>query len=258
MAQPRALILRTAGTNCDRETAYAFGLAGAETDFLHVNELVHNPRALDAVQVLAVPGGFTYGDDIAAGKILANQLYHHLYDKLVDFVERDRLVIGICNGFQVLAKTGLLPGWGGGAADQRITLTHNDEGRFECRWVHLSSPGSRCVFFPEAGQIALPVAHAEGKFVTKAKDDLKKLIDSGQVVFRYCAPDGSEPDYPDNPNGSMDRIAGVCDSTGRVLGLMPHPERFVRREQHPNWTRGGLPKEGDGLALFRNAVNYFG
>ncbi len=250
------LVLRTAGTNCDRETAHAFELAGAEAHFEHVNRLIDRDDLLDDYQVLAIPGGFTYGDDISAGKILANQMVHHLGDALRAFVDKGRLVIGICNGFQVLVKTGLLPGFSE-VGTQTVTLSANDSNRFEARWCPLKSSGSRCVFFPEPGQIMLPVAHGEGKFVADSKKTLDQIAEGRQIVFTYCSPAGSSPEYPDNPNGSQLDIAGICDPSGHVLGLMPHPERFVRREQHPSWTRLDLPEEGDGLQVFKNAVAYF-
>ena len=256
MAKPKALVLRAAGSNCDQETGHAFEVAGARTEYVHINRLLDKPDLLEGFQILAVPGGFTYGDDIAAGKILANQMVNHLCGPLKKFVDRGRLVLGICNGFQVLVKTGLLPGWDS-LGRQSVTLTNNDSNKFECRWVHLESAPTRCVFFPRTGRITLPVAHAEGKFVAAGQSALKRLADNRQIVFRYVAPDGSPPGYPHNPNGSQMDIAAITDTTGRVLGMMPHPERHVRPQQHPRWTRGEANPVGDGLALFADAVKYF-
>jgi phosphoribosylformylglycinamidine synthase I len=264
--KPRALILRTAGTNCDAETAYAFDLAGAVPEPLHINRLLQNPALLDRYQILAFPGGFSYGDDIAAGRILANQIGHHLGDACRAFIDSGRPIIGICNGFQVLVKTELLPGSPAGSdrVGQTCTLTHNDCGRFIDRWVHLGVRPSKCVWTQELqsagrGVIELPIAHGEGKFVPGGDTIRHGLRENAQVVLTYARSDGSPArgQSPDNPNGSVDDIAGVCDPTGLVFGLMPHPERFVDPTQHPAWTRmNPLPAEGQGVAIFRSAVKH--
>ena len=262
MADVNVLVLRAAGTNCDREAVHAFELAGAKVRSLHVNRVLEEPAVLGDFQILTLPGGFSYGDDIAAGKILANQLLHHLAGALHEFVEADKLIIGICNGFQILVKTGLLPGNskanpGSGQPRQLVTLTYNDSDKFEDRWVHLEAASTKCVFLQSPARIYLPVAHGEGKFVTSSPDVLQALNDNDQVAFRYTTADGSEPAYPDNPNGSMEHIAGITDPTGRILGLMPHPERHVHRTHHPRWTRISPDHQPDGLAIFTNAVDYF-
>jgi len=259
MSRPRTLVLRAAGSNCDRETGRAFELAGAFAELVHVNRLVDGSKKLANYQILAVPGGFTYGDDVAAGKVLAIELVQHLGDALAEFVGRGGLVIGICNGFQVLVKTGLLPGAEYGSGADRAaaaTLTFNDSQKFEDRWVTLL-PGGRSVwteglFTP----IRLPVAHGEGKFVARTEEILERMEGAGQVAFRYLGADVAPADgaYPANPNGSARDIAGVTDSTGRILGLMPHPERYVHSWQGPSWTREPEKREGDGLAIFRAAV----
>jgi phosphoribosylformylglycinamidine synthase len=246
--QPRAIILRAAGTNCDGETAHAFALAGALTQTLHINRLLENPALLDEFQILAIPGGFSYGDDIAAGKILASQIAHHLPDRLRNFVAAAKPIIGICNGFQVLVKTDLLPGPLAGRSGQTATLTNNDSGRFIDRWVRLRARGRRCVWTVGIGDIELPIAHGEGKFVPADDAVRTALWDNDQVAMVYAG---------ENPNGSVDDIAGVCDASGLVLGLMPHPERHVDPLQHFAWTsRRPLPAEGDGLQIFRNAVKH--
>jgi phosphoribosylformylglycinamidine synthase len=260
MVKPRALILRTAGINCDAETAHAFELAGACSTFLHINRLLEDASELDRFQILAVPGGFSYGDDIAAGKILANQITHHLREPLHEFVAAGRPIIGICNGFQVLIKTDLLPGSIAGRTGQTCTLTNNDCGRFVDRWICLSTRSHKCIWtqgLPPV--IELPIAHGEGKFMTADEPVRRALWDNDQVALVYVKSDGSatQGEFPHNPNGSVDDIAGVCDSTGLVFGLMPHPERHVTPLQHPAWTRlPKLPPEGQGLAIFRNAVQH--
>lgn len=262
---PRVLILRAPGTNCDLETAHAFELAGAETERLHVNQLLEQPKLAEKFQILCLPGGFSYGDDIAAGSILASQLRHHLRDCLEDFRAREGLILGICNGFQILMRTGmLLPDEESGPL---ATLTLNNSGKFEDRWVELGTDtgidGQKCVFLSGIERMYLPVAHAEGKFVTRNDGVLADLSAAGQLVLRYREEPGStsgsgDVSYPANPNGAQANVAGVCDITGRVFGLMPHPERFVDPTHHPRWTREPkLAKSGEGLQIFQNAVGFF-
>ncbi len=261
MPRPRVFILRAPGTNCDEETAFAFERAGAVAERVHVNRLLEDPRLLAAYQILCIPGGFSYGDDVAAGRILGNRMRHHLAEVLGEFKEAGKLILGICNGFQVLIKCDvLLPAEPGGLP--AATLAWNDSRRFEDRWVRLAVEGDRCVFLRGIERMELPVAHAEGKFVARDKATLGRLESAGQLVLRYrvrSARGGSADGvpYPDNPNGSMGDVAGLCDATGRVLGLMPHPERHVDPTQHPRWTRGEAGEEGDGMAVFANAVRHF-
>ena len=255
MAQPKALVLRAAGVNCDVESEYALQQAGFEASRLHVFRIMEQPSLLDDVQLLVFPGGFSYGDDVAAGKILANQMLHRLAEPLNAFVERGNLVLGICNGFQVLIKSGLLP-WGKvepASAHRDATLAWNDCGRFEDRWIHLRADSDRCAFIPKGEVVALPIAHGEGKFVPRDEGVLKTFTDNGQVALRYCSAEGGKAEgFPANPNGSVDDIAGLCDPTGRILGLMPHPERFVDITQHPQWTRNGV-RRADGRLFFDSA-----
>lgn len=258
MPQPRVLILRAPGTNCDRESAFAFEQAGARADYAHIQRLLDTPALMREYQIICIPGGFSYGDDIAAGRILANQIRHHLRAEFAAFKAAGKLMLGICNGFQVLIKSGmLLPD----AADGGLaaTLTLNDSGKFEARWVKLSAAGDKCVFLRGIEKMYLPVAHAEGKFVPRDDATLNSLAASGQVVLRYARLDGTagEVPYPDCPNGAVGAIAGVCDDTGRVFGLMPHPERFIDPTHHPRWTRELPPEFGDGWRIFTNAVEYF-
>jgi phosphoribosylformylglycinamidine synthase len=257
MATPHVLVLRSPGANCDGEAAFAFELAGAKVERLHVNDLRQNPLQLRDSQVLVVPGGFSYGDDIGAGKVLALHLQHFLADALREFrdAEPDKLILGICNGFQVLLKAGLLvpPDEDGPLA----TLGYNESGKFEDRWVHMEVTPGKCPFLTGMTRIHAPIAHGEGNFVCRKEWIVRGLAQAGQVVLRYVDEKGRRGGYPINPNGSQDDIAGICDVTGRVLGLMPHPERHVLPTQHPQWSRRGLAPEGDGLAIFRNAVEFF-
>jgi phosphoribosylformylglycinamidine synthase subunit PurQ / glutaminase len=253
MAPPRAIVLRAPGTNCDEETAAAWQRAGADVETWHISRLLESPGALDRFQILTLPGGFSYGDDLGAGRILATRIGAVLGDALRRFHDRGGLILGICNGFQVLVRSGLLPG---GPAPCPATLAHNDSGRFEARWVRLlPRPGrSPFVCFPEP--IELPVAHGEGNFVTAEPAHLETLEASGQVVLQY-ADQANRPtqEYPANPNGSAGAVAGLCDPSGRVFGLMPHPERFIDPWHHPRWTRRfSQPGEGDGLRIFSGAV----
>ncbi|HTU24272.1 MAG TPA: phosphoribosylformylglycinamidine synthase I [Pirellulales bacterium] len=256
MPQPRVLILRAPGTNCDQETAHAFELAGGRPERHHVNRLLDEPKLLADFQILCLPGGFSYGDDIGAGRILGSQIEHRLAEHFAQFKEAGKLILGICNGFQILMKSGiLLPVADAGPP---ATLTWNDSGRFEARWVELRTTGSHCVFFAGIDRIDLPIAHAEGKFVARDEPFLAGLEKAGQVTLRYQAAGGdARGAYPANPNGSLSDVAGICDATGRVAGLMPHPERFVDATQHPQWTRREQRGAGDGLRVFENAVRYF-
>ncbi len=252
---PSALVLRTGGTNCDEETVVALELVGVKAERVHVGQVVNGACNLGAYEILVVPGGFSYGDDVSAGKLLANELVSQLREPLDRFVADGKLVLGICNGFQVLVHAGLLPGEDG-LGVQTATLAPNDSGKFECRWVLLQPVRSACAFTAGLERtIELPVAHREGKFVAP-QEALDRLEGHGQVVFRYVGDHDGTPSYPDNPNGSERAIAGVCNAAGTVLGMMPHPERFVRRLQHPRWTRESLPEDGDGLAIFQGAATY--
>lgn len=255
--KPRTLILRTAGINCERETAHAFELAGAQTELVHVNRVLDDKQLLDEYQILAIPGGFSYGDDISSGRIFANQIQNHLADAMRQFIAAGKPIIGICNGFQVLVKTGLLPGELAGQSGQTCTLTHNTSGRFVDRWVRLSSRSERCIWTRGLSDLEMPVAHAEGRFVPADESIRRALWDEDRVALVYVRHDRSSPQgqAPCNPNGSVDDIAGICDQTGVVFGLMPHPERYVSPLQHPAWTsQRPLPPEGAGLRIFRNAI----
>ena len=251
MLAPRALILRAPGTNCDHETAHAFERAGGLARRVHVRALVEKPSLVDDCQILCLPGGFSYGDDIASGRIFALELRLRLGDALRAFRDRGGLVLGICNGFQVLLQTGLLladPATGA----PRASLAHNTSGRFVDRWVHLRAPAGPCVFLKGIDRLELPVAHGEGRFVARSAADLAALDAAGQLALRY---DTDASGTSTNPNGAQADVAGACDETGRVFGLMPHPERFVDATQHPAWVgRLDPTASGAGLAIFANAL----
>lgn len=254
MAEVRTVVLRAPGTNCDMETAFAFKLAGAVVEFVHINELLGKERQLSDYQIMAIPGGFTYGDDISAGRILANELRLKLGEDIRRFLDEGKLILGICNGLQVLLKAGILQG-SMDFARQSVTIAANDSARFECRWVRLSvEESSPCVFTRGISSMYLPVAHGEGKVFADVR-----VTEALNIVVRYADDEGATTAaYPYNPNGSVGSIAGICDSSGHVFGLMPHPERYVRGTQHPRWCRERLRDCGDGLQVFVNAVEWAG
>lgn len=252
MANVKTLILRAPGTNCDVETAFAFELAGSAVESASIAELVCRRNPLSNYQIMVMPGGFTYGDDISAGKILANELRLKLAEDLQRFVDDGRLVLGICNGLQVLVKAGILPACPD-ITRQSLTIAPNDSARFECRWVHLRvNKASPCIFTRGITDMYLPVAHGEGKVFGAAE------VTENLNAVLYYTDEGrrASAGYPHNPNGSLGDIAGICDSSGRVFALMPHPERFVRWTQHPRWTRERPRDHGDGLHIFSNAVEW--
>lgn len=255
--KPRVLVLKTEGTNCDEELYNAFEIAGGIPKIVHVNELRSKKENLNSYNILAIPGGFSYGDDIVSGKILAVELTSFFSKELKKFIQRkDTLIIGICNGFQVLIRTGLLPFRTIGK--MQATLTNNDSGRFECRWIALEiEENNNCVFLKNLGgeKMSYQVAHGEGKFFAP-KNVIDKIEENNLVALRYVNKDGKPTQqYPENPNGSINAIAGITDPTGRILGLMPHPERFITKEQHPNWRRMKIEKP-QGLPIFENMIKY--
>lgn len=259
MKKPRLLVLTGYGINCDYETEFAFNMhsVGGDARRVHINDLIDGYDSLDKYQILAFPGGFSFGDDIAAGKVLALKFEYGLGPQLEKFVNDGKLIIGICNGFQAIVKMRLLPRLDS-SQQQEVTLTFNDSGRFEDRWVYLKvNPDSPCVFTRGIERLYLPVRHGEGKFVPASETVRGQLSHNRQVVVQYCDAEGrTDCFYPLNPNGSIDSIAGVCDPTGRIFGLMPHPEGYLFRTQHPRWTRENLAEEGAGVQVFRNAVDF--
>lgn len=253
--KPRVFVLKSAGTNCDLETKQAFELAGAQAAIGFSCDLFNSPR-FKKTHIIVFPGGFSYGDDIAAGKVWATELKCFYFDKLQDFIERGNLIIGICNGFQVLVRLGILPAMGG-KTEQIVTLVCNDSGRYEDRWVYLKTRKSRSVIVPELHQpIHIPIAHAEGKFITNNSATLEELFKKQQVVFQYVSKKGAFAGYPVNPNGSLRHIAGICDATGQVLGMMPHPERAILPTHSPNWRRTDQQGFLTGATIINGALEY--
>ncbi len=263
MKKIKTLIITGVGLNCEKETGYAFSRAGSDVKFIHLNDFLADPVKLHDYQILAFIGGFAYGDHISAGRVFANKFKFSMADDLIKFIHNGNLIIGICNGFQTVIKLGILPGFDNDYFTQLATLTNNDSYRFEDRWINLTSPSSNCVFTKGISSLMLPIRHGEGKLVCKDNSITDKLFKNKQIVFQYSDPSGNKPtmDYPLNPNGSAEAIAGICDPTGRVFGLMPHPEGYLSPYNHPNWTKmkalGKLPEEGAGLKIFKNAVEYF-
>ena len=248
----KALVLTGYGINCENESRYAFEKAGGEGQIIHVNKLIEKPAMLENYNFLYLPGGFSFGDDLGSGKVLANKVKFKLQEKLQEFHNSGKLILGVCNGFQVMVKMGLLP-----VPDfqQRVTLTNNDSGKFEDRWVFLkASQHSPCIFTKGIEYTLLPVRHGEGKIVMGA--DVREMIKEKYLAaLQYVGPKGEPAEYPYNPNGSIDGIAGLCDETGRIFGVMPHPEAFNMVQNCPYWVMGGV-KEAMGLRFFRNAVEY--
>jgi phosphoribosylformylglycinamidine synthase subunit PurQ / glutaminase len=269
MSQINALVLTGYGLNCDYETAHTFELAGARARRVHINALIDGSTTLDHFQIMAFIGGFSWGDDHGAGVVQAVRMKNKIGDKLLTFIEQGNLVIGICNGFQCLANLGLLPGLDDDYSQRSVALTNNDCGNFRNDWVHLkTNPASPSIFTRGLDRFELPVRHGEGKFVTDPKT-LGRLMRNGQVVLTYSLPDGTPAmgSFPHNPNGSMADIAGICDPSGRIFGLMPHPEAFNHWTNHPDWPhqherikRGvtaGWPNTTPGITIFKNAIDYF-
>ncbi|MDL1955676.1 MAG: phosphoribosylformylglycinamidine synthase subunit PurQ [Candidatus Desulfofervidus auxilii] len=262
----RCIVISGYGTNCEVEMAYACKLAGGEVDIVHISELLYGEKRLDDYHFLNFPGGFLDGDDLGAAKAAANRWRFArvkktgelLFDQLLRFIKDGKLILGVCNGFQLMVKLGLLPGFSR-YDEQLVTLTYNDSSRFEDRWVYLKvDKETPCIFTKGIEKLYLPIRHGEGKFIAKNNEILKSIENSHLAVVKYIDPKTDNPtmEYPYNPNGSINAIAGICDSTGRLFGLMPHPEAYLHYTNHPQWTREKLPEEGMGLMIFRNAIEY--
>lgn len=259
---PRALVLRTAGINCDGETVRALELAGARVELVHLERVAREPARLDAANLLVVPGGFSYGDDVSAGRVLGLELRHALAERLCAFVDRGGYVLGVCNGFQALVESGLFEREIGARAvpPRNVALTSNASARFECRWTTVRAERSACAWLDGLAFMPVPVAHGEGRFVVRDERVLARLVERRQIALRYVHPDGTRArGYPYNPNGSVEDVAGICDPSGRVLGLMPHPERNLTPWNHPHWTRLAATsptprREGEGVEFYRRLV----
>jgi phosphoribosylformylglycinamidine synthase len=261
----RAIVITGFGLNCEAETAHALTLVGAGVEQVHLNDLIVDPAALERCHILVLIGGFSFGDHIGAATVFANRLKYRLREPIERFVASGRLILGICNGFQTLVKFGLLPGLDGDLVSRRVTLTANDNGLFRNDWVHLRTDhASPCIFTRGIETIDLPIRHGEGKFVPESDDLLDRLREQHLVPLRYADPATGKPTgaFPHNPNGSVDNVAGICNPTGRVFGMMPHPEGSWSPLLHPDWPRrrlnGDLPERGDGLRVFENAVAFAG
>jgi len=264
----RSIVITGNGTNCEMEMAHACRLAGSEVvDIVHISELLYGEKRLDDYDFLNLPGGFLDGDDLGSAKAGANRILHasvksdteKLREQFARFIKDGKLILGVCNGFQLMVKLGMLPAFDGKPFVQSVTLTHNDSGRFEDRWTWLKvNTASPCVFTKNLPGLYYPVRHGEGKLVVDSDATLERLHRENLIALQYSDAQHKEPvmTYPENPNGSIAAIAGLCDPTGRLFGLMPHPEAFLHRTNHPRWTREELPEEGQGVALFKNAVDF--
>lgn len=259
----KALVITGFGLNCERETACALRAAGAETDMVHLNDILAGTRALDEFHMLAFIGGFSFGDHIGAGTVFANRLKYRMHDQLREFVAAGRLVLGICNGFQTMTRLGLVPAVNGDYFQQQVALAQNGQGVFRDAWVMLrGNPESPCVFTRGIDVIPLPVRHGEGRCVPRDQELLQQMEEENLIALRYVDPQSHEPtaEFPHNPNGSVNAIAGICDPTGRIFGMMPHPEAYLSPFNHPHWVRqkidGVLPATGLGRKIFRNAVDF--
>lgn len=267
MVKPKVLVLTGYGINCEEETKFVFDTAGADAEIVHVNDLIDGLKKFSNYQIFAVPGGFAYGDDTGAGNALANKIKNNLADDILSFALSDKLIIGICNGFQALVNLGVVPALDNDYRARSVALMHNKTARYECRWVYVKTVSKKCVWTRDIDIIHLPVAHGEGNFYTEP-EVLEKIRKGDQIVFKYVNEDSrpAEGKFPISPNGALEDIAGICDPSGRILGMMPHPERFNSFTNEDGWTlkkekliREGkkLPVLGDGVKLFKNAVSYF-
>lgn len=262
--KPKILIITGYGVNCEAESSRAWEMAGASPVQVHVNDLLERPEQMRGVQGLMFIGGFSYGDHMTSGHVFASRVKHHLRDELQSFIDDGKIILGVCNGFQVMTKIGLLPGLDGTYFEPTVSLLQNDCGHFQNYWVRLRfEVSSPCVFTRGLEAMELPIRHGEGKLFTADRSVLERIENEGCAAVRYADESGAPArTFPANPNGSLNSIAGLCDPTGRVFGLMPHPEAFLFPENHPQWDRqkvnGTLPSCGDGLRLFENGVRFLG
>lgn len=272
--QPKVLVLTGYGINCEEETAYVFNISGAISEIVHINDLIDGSKRLSDYQIMAIPGGFSYGDDTGSGNAYANKIKNNLTEELLTFAAQDKLIIGICNGCQILANTGLAPAVDEKYGERQIALMHNKTARYECRWIYMKNTSKKCIWTKDIDVLHAPVAHGEGNFYAE-KDILEKLKSNDQIAFKYVKEDGAPAngEFPINPNGAILDIAAVCDPSGKILAIMPHPERFncftneegwelkkellIREQRLKEAEYPSFPKEGAGLKVFKNAVEYF-
>jgi len=264
----KVLIMSGYGINCESESAHAFKLAGAETEIVHINDLISKKKKMADFDIMMFPGGFSYGDDTGSGNAYANKLKNNLWDDLKAFIEAGKLILGVCNGFQIMTHLGLFALPGGEYGKRISALESNTSNRYMCRWVYIKTQETECVFTKGVDVTHLPIAHGEGRFHCDKKT-LDKLKKNNQIVFTYCTDEGkpAEGVWPVNPNGAMEDIAGICDKSGKIMGLMPHPERAIRTESEPEFhlkkemvKRAGkeMPDYiGSNFKIFKNAVDYF-
>jgi phosphoribosylformylglycinamidine synthase subunit PurQ / glutaminase len=266
MAKPKALIITGYGINCEEETAKCFNWSGAQAEIIHINDLISNPQRIKEFQIMAFPGGFSYGDDTGSGNALANKIRNNINDEILSFAQKDKLILGLCNGFQIMVNLGLVPATKS-LGERQAALMPNNTTRYQCRWIYLKNQSKKCIWTKNIDTIHLPVAHGEGNFYCE-DEVLQTLKDNDQIAFQYVTADGEAANgqFPHNPNGALADIAGLCDPSGRIFGMMPHPERFNSFTNEDGWElkkekliREGkpLPKKGEGLKIFENAVQYF-
>ncbi len=263
----KVLVITGYGINCEEETAKGFELCGATADIVHINDIIAGNKKLGDYQILTFPGGFSYGDDTGSGNALANKIRNNLQDDLLKFVQEDKLVLGICNGMQIMTNLGLVPATGLKYGERQAAMMHNSTARLQCRWIHLKNFSQKCIWTRDIDMIHLPMSHGEGNFYCSPEIH-QNMKENDQIALRYVKENGDPAnlEFPINPNGAMDDIAGICDPTGKIFALMPHPDRFLCFENEEGWElkkeqliRQGskIPKEGAGLKMFANGVKYF-
>ena len=255
----KVIVLTGYGINAEKELAWAFELAGGDPSIIHLEEIIDNKKILDDYQILAFPGGFSFGDHIASGRVFANKVKNNLLEELKNFISRDKLIIGICNGFQIITKLGILPDFENNQ-EQVVSLIENNSGHFEDRWVWIKVESNNSPWLDGIDRLYLPIRHGEGKFVAKDSTVLDRIIKGGHAALKYFNPDSPDaPGYPFNPNGSVADIAGILNKNGNVFGLMPHPEAYIFKENHPRWTEFSdeINNQLIGLKIFENGISYF-
>lgn len=252
----KVLVLTGYGINAEKELAYSFKMAGGIPDIIHLEDVISDKKILKKYQILAFPGGFSFGDHIASGKVFANIIKNNLMDELLEFINGDKLIIGICNGFQIITKLGIIPDFENDH-EQAASLIENDSGHFENRWVWVKVESNNSPWLSKIDKLYLPVRHGEGKFITKDYNILKQLINNKQIALKYINPNSNKAEYPYNPNGSFENIAGIINKKGNIFGLMPHPEVYIFNESHPRWFENNINKDEMGIRIIINGIKYF-